>query len=194
MHVIPAKAGIQYYLEIFFLDPRFRGDDKINERKQNNEGLMKMIKTMFLFLMAFFISSCACQGIKDPTIRHASAKKLPNPFYVYVKDNVVINHPAPGYEKRLLPTDSSFSHVGCYIACYSHDPNGAIYGVGQGIYVKGQVRVSGLYLGRVCYPQGYFHKDISKEATFKEICAKRIHTCGNNCWAGGDTGGWYGIQ
>ncbi|NGX50636.1 MAG: hypothetical protein K1060chlam2_00484, partial [Chlamydiae bacterium] len=91
----------------------------------------------------------------------ANNQLLPIDFNVYVKDNVVVNWPAPGPEARTLPTFNystrpsggyvahlpTFNHYsgpnGGYIALYSHNEKAAIYGVGDGIYVIGQVRLPG---------------------------------------------------
>lgn len=120
---------------------------------------------------------------------------LPSPFPVYVIQNQgVINHPAPGAKKLLLPTDNSYSaSPGCYVACYSHKPG--LYQVSPDISVMGQVRVPGQYIGRICQPKAYEWQDISGVASFKTLCAEKIKTCAAGaCWAGGDTGGWFGIQ
>lgn len=120
---------------------------------------------------------------------------LPSPYPVYVmENNGVINHPVQGAQKKMLPTDNSYrSSPGCYIACYSHDDG--IYSVSDSISVMGQIRVPGEYEGRICQPQNYKGQDISKMRQFKDECAKKIPGCeSGNCWAGGDTGGWFGIQ
>ena len=157
---------------------------------------MKIIYSLFsFFLSALFLSSCACHGDRNPVIERAHATKLASPFPVYVKDHVVINHPNPGFEKKLLPTDNTYGlNPGCYIICYSRDSQGSVYGIGNGMYVKGMIRVGGLYIKRICHPAGYIYKDISAESYFKNLCRKRIASCGNSCWAGGDSGGWFGIQ
>ncbi|WP_408607013.1 hypothetical protein [Legionella spiritensis] len=122
-------------------------------------------------------------------------KLLPSPFPVYVIENSgVINHPAPGAEKKLLPTDNSYTgSPGCYLACYSHNPG--IYKVSESISVMGQIRVPGEYIARNCHPTGYQWRDISGMKKFKNLCADKIPACRPDaCWAGGDTGGWFGIQ
>jgi hypothetical protein len=126
---------------------------------------------------------------------NANKDLLPSPYPVYVIPNSgVINHPYPGAVKALLPTDNSYTDTpGCYVACYSHK-NG-IYNVSPTISVMGQIRVKGQYVARVCQPEGYQEKDISAEPTFKLLCAKKIPACSDEeCWGGGDTGGWFGIQ
>ncbi len=120
---------------------------------------------------------------------------LPSPFPVYILGNSgVINHPYPGAERALLPTDNSYTMTpGCYIACYSH--NQGVYPVASDIYVMGQIRVPGEYVARICQPEGYKGVDISKSDKFKFLCSEKLKECKNNtCWAGGDTGGWFGIQ
>lgn len=121
---------------------------------------------------------------------------LPANFKVYVKDNTVVNQPYEGFEEKILPTVNEFTgEPGCYVACYSHQEEGSIYSVGDGIYVMGQVRVPGSYVGRICRPQGYESADISAETQFKELCVRNLpNVCkGNSYWVGGDTGGWFGI-
>ncbi len=121
---------------------------------------------------------------------------LPTDFKVYVKDHTVVNQPYEGFEEKILPTVNEFiEEPGCYVACYSHQKDGSIYSVGDGIYVMGQVRASGSYVGRICRPQGYESANISAEPQLRELCTRNLlHVCkGNSCWAGGDTGGWFGI-
>ncbi|KTC90265.1 hypothetical protein OQJ18_04715 [Fluoribacter dumoffii] len=120
---------------------------------------------------------------------------LPSSFPVYILgDDGVINHPYPGADRAILPTDNSYTMApGCYIACYSH--NRGVYPVAPDIFVMGQIRVQGEYLGRICQPKGYKGMDISKAEKFKFLCSEKFNTCKNNtCWAGGDTGGWFGIK
>lgn len=121
---------------------------------------------------------------------------LPESFPVYTDGTTVINHPEQGFTEKLLPTINLYKgNPGCYIACYSHQKENAIYSVGNNIYVLGQVRVAGKYNIRVCEPTNYAGKDISADVTFKTICTEKIASCaGGHCWAGGDTGGWFGIQ
>ena len=100
-----------------------------------------------------------------------------------------------GLTEKTLTTRNLFQKTpGCYIACYSRDPEKGIYSVGDGIFVMGQIRVKGKYDERVCKPDQFENKDISAEQKFKDLCNKHIPNCVKNCWAGGDTGGWFGIQ
>ena len=127
--------------------------------------------------------------------RPDTSQILPERFRVYVSGNTVINHPQPGFKERVLPTVNDFRGApGCYVACYSHDAHQSIYGVGGNIYVMGQVRVPGHYEGRVCLPDRYGHADISAAPGIKELCKASIPACGNGCWGGGDTGGWFGVH
>ena len=118
---------------------------------------------------------------------------LPTDFKVYVQGDTVINHAEEGFEEKTLPTVNVFTgSAGCYVACYSRDAEKGVYGVGGGIFVNGQVRVEGAYKGRTWLPAGYETADISAEQSFKELCGKHVASCGAKCWAGGDTGGWFG--
>ena len=120
---------------------------------------------------------------------------LPADFKVYTLGNAVINHPQEGFGEKTLPTANVFmGSPGCYVACYSHDAEHGVYGVGGGIFVNGQVRVEGAYEGRLCLPTGHETADISAEQSLKDLCGKHVASCGHNCWAGGDTGGWFGIR
>jgi hypothetical protein len=121
---------------------------------------------------------------------------LPENFTVYTDGSTIVNHPAPGLKAVNLPTHNSYQgNQGCYVACYSHSKTAGVYSVGNDIYVSGQVRVPGSYENRICIPDGYANNDISKANKFKNLCDSTIKACKNNhCWAGGDTGGWFGIQ
>ena len=121
---------------------------------------------------------------------------LPATFKVYIEADVgVVNVPYPGLEERLLPTVNDFvGYPGCYVAAYSHRVDNSAYSVGEDIYVMGQVRVPGRYQGRICQPQGYEGVDISAQSEFGELFAEKLPvTCSAGCWAGGDTGGWFGL-
>ena len=120
---------------------------------------------------------------------------LPEDFKVYAGNHGVVNHPVQGLTEKILTTRNLFQKTpGCYIACYSRDSEKGIYSVGDGIFVMGQIRVKGKYDERVCKPDQFENKDISAEQKFKDLCNKHIPNCVKNCWAGGDTGGWFGIQ
>ena len=120
---------------------------------------------------------------------------LPEDFKVYVGQNGgVVNTAAPGYEEKVLPTVNKYmGDDGGYIACYSRNKKGSIYSVGGGIYVMGQIRLQGQYIGRIFHPKGYEHRDISAASEFKDLCNETFPACQGGGWAGGDTGGWFGI-
>ena len=125
----------------------------------------------------------------------AESMLLPEDMSVYVKDDVVINHSEFGFTRVILPTRNLFAGApGGYIACYSRSRAGSVYGVGGGIYVMGQIRVPGHYNERIFEPDGYQGKDISAADKFKKLCRQTFSSCQQSCWAGGDTGGWFGIQ
>jgi len=121
---------------------------------------------------------------------------LPPDFKVYVFDGGVVNWPAPGTHPVVLPTHNLYrGRRGGYVACYSHRARGGAYPIASDIYVMGQIRLRGDYEGRIFQPRGYRDKDISAIARFKRLCGREFVACrGNACWAGGDTGGWFGIQ
>lgn len=132
-------------------------------------------------------------GRQDPDPNRAI---LPSSFRVYVRGNAVVNSFYPGFEERVLPTVNRFmGYPGCYVAAYSRDPERAAYPIGSDIYVMGQVRVPGRYEGRICRPTNYETADISAAPEFKEMLAEALpDVCptDTSCWAGGDTGGWFG--
>lgn len=134
---------------------------------------MKNLVSLFLLIAIAVTTGCVCHGSPDPVLRKA---------------NSTILETGP----RSLPIVNAYRRMpGCYIACYAN--NNGVYSVGNNIYVRGLVRVNGLYLDRNCQPQGYFFKDISALPYFKEICNKNLRSCKGQCWAGGDTGGFLGI-
>ncbi|KGP62779.1 hypothetical protein EP47_09745 [Legionella norrlandica] len=152
------------------------------------EKILWSISALFLITNSFAIEI-------PESIQSSNKDLLPSPFPVYViEGHGVINHAYPGAIKVFLPTDNSYKdYPGCYIACYSH--NQGVYAISSTISVMGQIRVKGQYEARICQPDRYKNKDISTVNRFKQLCAEKIPSCHNNsCWAGGDTGGWFGIQ
>ena len=152
---------------------------------------------MKALILAFLLATMKCAFATDMNSgpKNSNNQLLPSPFPVFLIDGQgVINHPVPGAEKKMLPTDNTYKDSsGCYIACYSH--NKGIYRASDSIYVLGQVRVPGEYQSRVCQPSDYQGQDISQVQKFSILCADKIAGCDNgSCWAGGDTGGWFGIQ
>jgi hypothetical protein len=121
---------------------------------------------------------------------------LPEDFRVYVSaEGGVVNWAAPEYTEKILPTVNKYmKRDGGYIACYSRNEKGSIYSVGGGIYVMGQIRLKGRYIGRIFHPQGFEGKDISAVQKFKTLCNQTFPAARSGGWAGGDTGGWFGIQ
>lgn len=121
---------------------------------------------------------------------------LPEHFTVYVLSDGVVNWPAPGSRRTRLPTRNFYSGPrGGYVACYSHRQAGSAYSAGGGTYVMGQVRVRGDYDGRIFQPDGFRGVDISAVRHFKQVCAQAIAAChAGDCWAGGNTGGWFAIR
>ncbi len=116
---------------------------------------------------------------------------LPEDFKVYTKNNGVINWPAPGFKEVVLPTVNQYmGKDGGYVAFYTRNKKRGVYSVGGGIYVVGQIRLKGSYIGRIFHPHGYVNQDISAAEEFKEM-GKKIFDV--DCWAGGDTGGWFGM-
>jgi hypothetical protein len=119
---------------------------------------------------------------------------LPEDFRVYVGEGGVINHPVPSYQEHILPTVNRYrGKDGGYIAIYSHNASQGVYSVGEGIYVIGQIRLQGKYIGRIFHPTGYEGQDISAVEEFKRLADETFSACQGDCWAGGDTGGWFGI-
>lgn len=118
---------------------------------------------------------------------------LPEDFCVYINAAGSVGTHAiekEGVEARILPTVNQYrGEDGGYVAFYSRDPAKAVYSVGDGIYVVGQIRMKGKYIGRIFHPEGYEDQDISAAPAFKELCRTTFAVQG---WAGGDTGGWFG--
>jgi C1A family cysteine protease len=121
---------------------------------------------------------------------------LPEDFKVYIRpDGSVDNQPQPGTQEKVLPTVNQYTGLdGGYIACYSRNQGEGVYSVGDGIYVMGQIRLQGSYTNRIFYPQGYENQDISSSQELKNLCNSTFASCKGEGWAGGDTGGWYGLR
>ncbi len=105
-------------------------------------------------------------------------RMLSEDFRVYVGEGSVINHPAPGYEERILPTVNRYQgNDGGYIAIYSRNPSQGVYSVGDDIYVIGQIRLQGKYIGRILHPAGYEEQDISAVEEFKRLADENLSVC-----------------
>ncbi|MBD3340162.1 MAG: hypothetical protein GF353_13700 [Candidatus Lokiarchaeota archaeon] len=100
-----------------------------------------------------------------------------------------------GKDQKDLKTLPVIQHYkgsgGGYIAAYTHDEGTGVYSVGSGIYVMGLIRLKGMYRGRIFHPEGYENQDISALQHFKEIIFELFNAPG---WAGGDTGGFLGLD
>lgn len=125
-----------------------------------------------------------------------TSRLLPPDFKVYVSESGVVNWPAPGYQEKILPTINRYAGKdGGYVAIYTRNSKGAVYSVGDDIYVIGQIRVKGKYIGRIFYPEGYSEGDnITQDSTILKLCDHFFPEQKGQIWIGGDTGGWYGIQ
>jgi|GEM_PF-1545238 len=156
--------------------------------------LLKVLVGLLCLSLASIVQ--ADDSIDDQAELDPNRVLLPENFPVYVEDNVVVNVPYPGFAPKTLPTVNEFQgYPGCYIAAYSHNEEDSVYGVGGDIFVMGQVRVPGRYEGRICRPKGYETADISALPEFKELLRRSLPACKDgSCWAGGDTGGWFGIE
>ncbi len=79
----------------------------------------------------------------------------------------------------------------CQIACFSYDNAQALYPLsqpGKTIYVKGFMSVSGKRDAQnICRPRGYGYVDISVLPEFKSACKIFVKSCGDHCWAGGNS-------
>ena len=118
-------------------------------------------------------------------------------FTIFEIEGSIINNYVEGANALTLPTAfAPYSGLqGCYVACYSVDDTDAVYPMGPDIFVKGQVRVEGRYEANICRPLGDEEADISAIQKYKDYCAEYIPSCASgNCWGGGDTGGWFGLQ
>jgi hypothetical protein len=156
---------------------------------------MKVRLFICALVLAVIPLSSFAQQPPESLDKTASKTMLPNDYPVYTNGSVTINNPAPGFDQKMLPTNNDYTaNPGCYVACYSRTQESSVYAATRDIFVNGQVRVPGTYEGRICKPTGYEAADLSRESHFADVCAK-ISTCKDKkCWAGGDTGGWFGIQ
>ena len=131
-----------------------------------------------------------CNAVSEPD------NLLPRKLEVYVRGENISRHYEPGYEKKELRVVNKGyikGEPGGYIACYSRNPEKGVYCVGDGIYVIGLIWMKGSYIGRIFIPDGYKGKDISADAQLKQFCNVEFPPeGGEDCWPGGDTGGFLG--
>lgn len=145
------------------------------------------------FIMPFVM---ICIGGISSIVQGYAADPLPRYFRIYIdgKGNAS-SLPMPGYQVRLLPSvNLIIEKPGCYVACYSTNPDKGVYAIQKDIYVVGQIRVRGQYEGKNCVPEDYEGMDIGPETHFKELCSKTFNCIGDSCWANGNTGEWFGLK
>lgn len=119
---------------------------------------------------------------------------LPEDFRIFTNNQGTVGTNSGGgqnVESRILPTINLYNGAdGGYLAFYSRYPAKTVYSVGGGNYVMGQIRLKGQYIGRIFHPEGYKYQNISAVPEFKALCRTMFGVEG---WAGGDTGGWFGL-
>lgn len=149
-----------------------------------------MFRFTICLLLTMTLISCHSSNQPEPDL-------LPENFKVYInEEGSILNHPEEGFAEKVLPT---FNHYkgedGGYVAFYTHEKEGSIYSVGGDIYVFGQIRVQGQYIGRIFYPIGYSEgDDITKDAQILDLCFQYMPSWKDkDVWLGGDTGGWLGL-
>ena len=154
-------------------------------------NLLKVVTSIFV------LGLCSCTYVDS----ERNKALLPNKYPVFTHENTVINHPYPGFERKILPVNNDYTgNPGCYLACYSHNPQ-AVYSVTSTIFVEGMVRVEGSYNGTNCEPSSFKGIDISASQKYKDLCNAKLPSCrttqnatGEGCWAGGDTGEFVGAR
>jgi hypothetical protein len=123
-------------------------------------------------------------------------QRLPEKFTLFLfKDNISTVESPGSMITSLAVNNDKMINPGCYIACYRHDYGD--YTLDQKNYVVGLVRVWGSYnlSTQVCVPHETRNKDISKIKQYTDECTNSFSTCSKEeCWAGGDTGGWFKFE
>jgi len=114
-----------------------------------------------------------------------SGQSLPENFQVYVLNHQASTTPKYGSEPIIIPTNNDYRHnPGCYMVCY-HRGAGLYSPNNDDVFVVGQVRIAGLYDKKgICQP-------LHGKAYDESLCTQLFAACQHECWAGGDSGGWY---
>lgn len=160
----------------------------------------KILITSSLVLPLIALADTTYKGLSPSgqmvTIPSPNKNLLPNSFPVYSNGKVVINHRIPGFTEIKIPVDNSYDqNPGCYILCYSHQQKNSLYEASDDIYAHGMVRIAGKYdQNRMCHPTDAGNQDTSTMQEYQDLCNTKIKSCNGTCWAGGDTGGLYGMQ
>lgn len=158
--------------------------------------MKKTVLSLILLVMTLAGIAFASQDT-TPATNFSNFFILPRDFKVYTNGDLLVNWPAPGFKETTLPTINNYQYTpGCYIMCYSKEKKMGVYTIGEGIYVVGQVRVPGKYEGKKCTPKGYENKDVGNMTFFNDLCERNLmDACyQGKCWAGADTGGWFGMH
>jgi hypothetical protein len=93
--------------------------------------------------------------------------------------------------KKLLEVPGNLPATRGAVACYAHRDNGSTPAVALIEDLPGR------YDGRIFKPMGFEDVNLSESAYFKALCHEtHAAECPSetDCWAGGDTGGFYGLK
>ena len=100
--------------------------------------------------------------------------------------------------KNLLDEPGNLPTMRGAIACYCRqNVDGECSSEGPARVVGFVEDLPGSYEGRIFKPRGYEGDDLSTSAHFEALCHTKLpDECSDEtiCWAGGDTGGYYGFE
>ena len=138
-------------------------------------------------------------------LAHAQFKKPIDPSYVLLPENLKV-YPLPEGGATVIKKDSTTNELtlptvnswladpGCYLTCHTKDKDQAVYAIGNGTYVVGQMRVPGYY-GKdgMCVTKLKKEEDMSTSRRFKYMCnvAFNVACMRESCWAEPRTGQWF---
>src|SRR5208283_3045791 len=106
---------------------------------------MKLLNTIAVCIGYLAISGCAHVANIDKVRLPDNYTVLPNQ-----SENTLNNN--QNVVRAILPVENSYQkNPGCYIACYSHNPQG-VYSISPTVFVEGLMRVKGSYEGVTCKP------------------------------------------
>jgi hypothetical protein len=160
-----------------------------------------MLKPITFFLLfAFFMSSAV------PA--HAQFKKEVDPSYVLLPTDLKVYPLSDGGATAIkkdstttevtLPTDNSWlADPGCYLTCHTKDESQAVYAVGNGTYVVGQMRVPGYYdKDGMCITNLKKDEDMATSRRFKYMCnvSFNVPCQRESCWAEAKTGQFFAAR
>lgn len=133
-------------------------------------------------------------SVIKPQLKSTNNLIMPDNMQIYeTKEYGTTKKAVKNATVKSLPTNNDFQgSPGCYLQCVSKNAEYSIFTKGTNEYVKGQMRVKGIYADGHCIPAGFDDKSIQDDKDLQSLCEKNFpKQCVNNsCGINSETADW----